>query len=380
MTHIITNLLSALINVLVALPLKPSLTVIIVNNMAPDRTKFCDLCSHDIKPRGWSTHRKACEMNVEKRHRDQLIVDAIWQEKATSSALDSESDRQCLNQPALPIPSITGTNIIETRHDFAYDVGAESNHDDHPLLEPEPARRFSLDDIKIEYHPSSGIEVKVYPFHNFQHRPMVSSEAPPSSEPWRPFRSHLEFEVAELALEVGLNNQQTDQLVKLCHRCINGKEKFMFKNHKDIHIKWEAASVHITKFTKEVIPVPYDSKMWDFDLHYRDLWGKLCLSKFNGETFVHFMDEPFTAQDFWDVQLQLPPGRKPLAFILYADKTKLSSFGTAKGYPVVTNILALGLKPHLLTLVSRLQKLPLVQGRLTPLAVPVASHAYCTPY
>jgi hypothetical protein len=34
--------------------------------------------------------------------------------------------------------------------------------------------------------------------------------------------------------------------------------------------------------------------------------------------------------------LQLPPGAKPLAFILYADKTKLSSFGTAKGYLVYT--------------------------------------------
>ncbi|KAG1883237.1 hypothetical protein F4604DRAFT_1737081, partial [Suillus subluteus] len=304
----------------------------------------------------WSTHRKACETNAEKRRRDQLIVDAIWQEKAMSSALDSESDRQRLNQPALPIPSVTGTDIIEMGHDFAYDVGAEFNHDDHPLLEPEPPHGFSLDDIKIEYHPSSGIEAKVYPFHNFQRRPMVSSDAPPSSEPWHPFQSRLEFEVAELALEVGLNNKQTDWLVKLCHRCIDGKEKFMFKNHKDIHIKWEAASVRITKFTKEVISVPYDGKMWDFDLHYRDLWGLASdlledprifphftfdaqhLSKFDGETFVHFMDEPFTAQDFWDVQSQLPPGGKPLAFILYADKTKLSSFGTVKGYPVVARL------------------------------------------
>ncbi|KAG1890839.1 hypothetical protein F4604DRAFT_1888578 [Suillus subluteus] len=324
--------------------------------MAPDRTKFCDLCSNDIKPQGWSTHRKACEMNAEKRRRDQLIVDTIRQEKATSSALDSESDRQRLNQPALPIPSVTGTNIIEMGHDFAYDVGAKFNHDDHPLLKPEPPRGFSLDDIKIEYHPSSSIEAKVYLFHNFQRRPMVSSEAPPSSEPWRPFQSRLEFEVAEVALEVGLNNKQTDRLVKLCHRCIDGKEKFTFKNHKDIHIKWEAASVHITKFMKEVISVPHDGKMWDFDLHYRDLWGLASdlledprifphftfdaqrLSKFDGETFVCFVDEPFTAQDFWDVQSQLPPGGKPLAFILYADKTKLLSFGTAKGYPVVARL------------------------------------------
>lgn len=209
------------------------------------------------------------------------------------------------------------------------------NYPDHPLLEPEHA----LDDIKVEYHPSSGIEAKVYPFHGFQRRPMASSEASHSAEPWRPFQSCLEFELAELALEAGLNNHKTDQLIKLCHCCIVGKEKFSFKTHKDIHVKWEAASVRVTKvvwlfvfinqiliffeaqFTKEVISVPYDGKTWDFDLHYRDLWGLATdllgdphlfphltfnaqrLSKFDGDTFIRFVDEPFTAQDFWNVQV-----------------------------------------------------------------------------
>jgi hypothetical protein len=34
----------------------------------------------------------------------------------------------------------------------------------------------------------------------------------------------------------------------------------------------------------------------------------------------------------------LPPEGKLLAFIIYADKTKLSSFGTAMGYPVIARI------------------------------------------
>jgi hypothetical protein len=34
-------------------------------------------------------------------------------------------------------------------------------------------------------------------------------------------------------------------------------------------------------------------------------------------------------------QSHLPPDGKPFGIILYADKTKLSSFGTAQGYPVV---------------------------------------------
>jgi hypothetical protein len=32
---------------------------------------------------------------------------------------------------------------------------------------------------------------------------------------------------------------------------------------------------------------------------------------------------------------KLPDGGKPLCFVIYADKTNLSSFGTVKGYPVI---------------------------------------------
>ena len=37
----------------------------------------------------------------------------------------------------------------------------------------------------------------------------------------------------------------------------------------------------------------------------------------------------------YNIQSSLPKGAKPFCFIMYADKTNLSSFGTAKGYPVV---------------------------------------------
>ncbi|KAG1888884.1 uncharacterized protein F5891DRAFT_920355, partial [Suillus fuscotomentosus] len=214
------------------------------------------------------------------------------------------------------------------------------------------------DDIKIEYHPSSGIEAKVYVFDSFERCASEFLAPPPDGQPWRPFKSRLEFEIAEIMLEVGFNNQQSDRFIKLCHRCAVGKEKFTFKNHKDIHNMWEAASHRITKFTKEVISIPFagDEELREYDVHYRDLWELAAdmlrnprlfpyftfdahhLSKFDGNAFVSFVDEPFTARDIWDVQLQLPPGAKPLAYILYADKTKLSSFGTAKGYPVYARL------------------------------------------
>lgn len=77
------------------------------------------------------------------------------------------------------------------------------------------------------------------------------------------------------------------------------------------------------QFTKEVISVPYDGDgaSRDYDVHYRDLWDLATdllrnprlfpyfsfdahrFSKFDGATFVRFVDEPFTAQDIWDIQV-----------------------------------------------------------------------------
>jgi hypothetical protein len=45
------------------------------------------------------------------------------------------------------------------------------------------------------------------------------------------------------------------------------------------------------QFTKDSHIFPH----FTFDVQY--------LSKFDGETFVHFIDEPYTVQDFWDIQV-----------------------------------------------------------------------------
>ncbi|KAG0707969.1 hypothetical protein DFH29DRAFT_979579 [Suillus ampliporus] len=216
---------------------------------------------------------------------------------------------------------------------------------------------FAEDDIKVEHHPNSGIKTKVYAFEEFQRRPVAAtSDPPPNKKPWLPFKSQLEFEVAQIALEAALNNEQTDRLIKICRRCAIGKDKFTFENHKDIHKKWDAVSQCVTGFMKEVILMMCEDKSLDFEVHYRDLWEWAAdllrdpclflhmtfdaqrLSKFDGKNFVQFMDEPYTAETFWDFQLQLPEGAKPLTFILYADKTKLSSSGAAKAYPVIARL------------------------------------------
>jgi Plavaka transposase len=82
-------------------------------------------------------------------------------------------------------------------------------------------------------------------------------------------------------------------------------------------------------------------------------WDAQHLYKYNGSAFIRFIHEPWTADRWWTIQVStdvsltqnpflyqivkssLPEGAKPLCFIIYADKTRLSSFGTTKGYPVI---------------------------------------------
>jgi hypothetical protein len=70
-----------------------------------------------------------------------------------------------------------------------------------------------------------------------------------------------------------------------------------------------------------MISVPYDGTIREFDLHYRNLWewatdllrdpqlfphmvfDAQCFSKFDGKTFVTFVDEPYMAEAFWNVQV-----------------------------------------------------------------------------
>ncbi|KAG1821702.1 uncharacterized protein BJ212DRAFT_1297041 [Suillus subaureus] len=193
----------------------------------------------------------------------------------------------------------SGADISAPNYDFNYAINDLII--DPPILnEPElPAAAafptYNLNDIKVEYHLSSGIVAKTHGFDTFQCCPTILIP-PPDKTPWHPFKSQLEFKIAELALEVRLNH---------------GKEKTIFKNHKDIHNLWEAASHCVTKFMKEVILVHFDgdSELWDYE--------------YDGTTFVHFVDEPFTVQDIWDIQSKLPPGTKPLAYILWLRKNSM---------------------------------------------------------
>ncbi|KAG2034064.1 hypothetical protein BDR03DRAFT_870910, partial [Suillus americanus] len=208
------------------------------------------------------------------------------------------------------------------------------------------------DDIQVRYHPNSECPTQVYHFEDYRCGPGAPA-APPKvdPEPWRPFRTRIDFEVAELAHEAALTHEQTDRFIKLIHR--SRCELFTLRNRKDMRDTWDAASFKLTPFTKEEVVVPFQGVDQTFPFFHRSLWDWAVdllqdpevgphfvfdaqqLSKFDGEKFVRYIHEPWTANAFWEHQSKIPSDGKPLAFVLYADKAKLSSFGCAKGYPIV---------------------------------------------
>ncbi|KAG2342605.1 hypothetical protein BDR05DRAFT_948693 [Suillus weaverae] len=277
-----------------------------IDKMGPERTKYCDLCQQDIKPCGYTTHHKACKKKAEKQRQNQHFVDSIRRDTGPSDPRRMVGDHTdtMLRQGGQCNTSPGAWNDLD---DVEYHEPPSFLDADIPeCVDP----MFQVDDIKCEYHPSSRIAPEVHAFNKFKCQPTpLASSAPPNKCPWAPFKSQLEFEIAELALEACLNNDRPDCLIKFCNRCASQQEKFMFQNHKDIHKRISGSGQ------------PIFSAILD------------C-----SHTWILMCNKPFTADAFWNVQSQLPPGGKPLAFVLYADKTRLLSFGTAKGYPVVAHL------------------------------------------
>ncbi|KAI6037443.1 hypothetical protein BKA83DRAFT_4460325 [Pisolithus microcarpus] len=212
----------------------------------------------------------------------------------------------------------------------------------------------NIDDIHIEYHPNAAIPPQEIPFAKFARGHRLRAYKPDmSTDPWYLFWSHLDFEFAELALKVALNKEQVNSLLHLMKSIRSAGEVFTVNEYNNLQSTWQATSHHMTAFTKEVVCInSMDGEPQEFTMYYRSLWDWACgllkhpsigphfifdaqhLSKFDGSSFIHFIDEPWMANEFWNIQVCL----KVLPFILYADKAKLSSFGQQKGYPVVARL------------------------------------------
>lgn len=139
---------------------------------------------------------------------------------------------------------------LEGDHGLGFDhdnptLGGEEIHPSSPnyninATEPE------LDDIKVEYHPRSGRPSQFFHFGDYT-TDLPEMSIPVDPEPWKPFRSRLDFELAELILDTHMNKAQTDTLISLIHHCVSEPDSFTLKNESDLARIWENASIRATK-------------------------------------------------------------------------------------------------------------------------------------
>ncbi|KAF7980011.1 hypothetical protein HWV62_40118 [Athelia sp. TMB] len=215
------------------------------------------------------------------------------------------------------------------------------------------------DDIRTEYHPQSRREPKVARFEDYgrqasEHREQELRNA----IPWEPYQTRLDFELSELMLEAALNKNQTSRLISLIRRAqaASSEDTFTIKSYSELVSVREQASKCYVDFDHRTISVPYKQQTREYEVHFRPLmqwalhmvdhprlapqftWDAERISKWNGYKWVRVYHEPWTADHWWSVQSQLPKDASMLCFCLYADKTKLSSFGTEKGYPIMARI------------------------------------------
>ncbi|EMD40065.1 hypothetical protein CERSUDRAFT_46326 [Gelatoporia subvermispora B] len=197
-------------------------------------------------------------------------------------------------------------------------------------------KRHKPDDILVQSHPHSGVPPTITPLEKFT-RTLVIHEIPrPFGSPWAPFATRTDFEFADLCRRLKIGSKGTDELISLIRGIVKDHSSFTLQLQKDAKIA-----------------VPLRKEEHSYDMYYRPIWewvkdlvkdpilaphfnwNAQKLYKFDGDTWIRFRDEPWTADRWWELQSELPKGASPVGIIFYADKTNLTSFGTQKGYPIV---------------------------------------------
>ncbi|KAF6744235.1 hypothetical protein DFP72DRAFT_1095451 [Ephemerocybe angulata] len=216
------------------------------------------------------------------------------------------------------------------------------------------------DSIRTEFYPKRKLSPEVVELDEYNARrrrqrteyPTELSDRPP----YYPFKTRLDFDFAELVFKSSLQKEQITQLLSLVQRCVNQEDTLTYQDFAGLQASWEEAKHLVSPFELSAISVDFGDETIIHDFWHRSIWkwAVECLEhpalaphfvwdaeklfKFNGERWERFVNEPWTGDRWSEIQDTLPDNGVPLCFIIYADKTELSSFGTAKAYPIYVRL------------------------------------------
>jgi hypothetical protein len=101
---------------------------------------------------------------------------------------------------------------------------------------------IDCDYILTDYHPHSAKNSATHTLSDYGHH--RSSKIPPKEEPWKPFRTRLDFELCELALECYLNKAQLEKFITLINQAIamgpnNQDDGFTIQSVSEVEQLWK---------------------------------------------------------------------------------------------------------------------------------------------
>ena len=113
-------------------------------------------------------------------------------------------------------------------------------------LEPQSYNSSSIIDVRVEYHPNSGLAPQAMTLNDYRETD-ASLSPPPQERPWWPyFNSREDFELAELMLESSLSQKQCNKLLDIFQRCAKGSGSVTLSSHGDMQSRWKDASNLLT--------------------------------------------------------------------------------------------------------------------------------------
>ncbi|KAF7296941.1 hypothetical protein MIND_00925900 [Mycena indigotica] len=321
--------------------------------------RICQLCQQSVRFQGLGSHLKGCNKRVEEQRKTAAFLRALRAELQVSApreipSLNPQADPHGTEQ--YPPDDSELAQVADEPLPIINDGDTLPNDGDTLPEAPQPEK----DDIKREFHPHSGLPTQYIALNTYIQLEALgaTSRPPPVSEPWLPFDTRLNYEFADFANTNMLDKKAVNALISLINRVAASPAQFTVKNYDDLNKRWEQASQLCTSFKEYTVEVEYKGQPRTFEMHARPLWDwSLDLVqdprlapyffwdaerrfRFDGTSWVPFYTEPWTGSAFWDAQsaLDFNPDYKILPFILYADKAKLSTFGTQKGYPIIARL------------------------------------------
>ncbi|KAJ8462259.1 hypothetical protein ONZ45_g18001 [Pleurotus djamor] len=336
----------------------------------------CSICQGFFKAAGLANHQRACQRKAAAREMDanfnaqQVLGTAIeilqTEMGETTESVREEPQASGSNRGLSPAQDLTPPTLSTP-------LSPPPLSPHFPVVPPLPSSPhvqydahvdtsdIVADDIKCVYHPSSGRDPVISHFEDYGQQLAGGIDHLIDPEPWRPFRTRRDFEFTSIAIEETMNKSSINQMLDLTFGATGKNPSWgplTLESYDEMVDICKLASGKLPGFTKTQITVPFDDKEVPFDVWKRPIWDWIMkvvqdprlaphfewdakqLFKFDGETqdWVRFYEEPMSGDLCWKIQTTLPNGGKPLILILYADKTRLSMFGQAKGYPVILRI------------------------------------------